>query len=272
MSKSLALPPRPELLINLQRLMRESEPDIDNLAKLIKQDIALYSTLLSVVNSPYYRRSNQINSIEQAIVTLGMPRVFTLLQSIAVRSSLESTHELENFWSSATEVAHICSVIADRFILIDSEIAYSVGMLHAAGIPLMMHHFPEYSKFHQQHSVLQPKNLCSLERETFSTDHYHQGYELIKHWYLDDNISLSLRYQPITQAVIMDPKHLPEEVPILLALLKIAKAISSEYCLYWNQKRDDEGILQQLKHSLDFLHISYEDFRDLREQFSHHFA
>ena len=70
----------------------------------------------------------------------------------------------------------------------------------------------------------------------------------------------------------MNPKHLPAEVPILLALLKIAKAISSEYCLYWNHKRDDEGILQHLKHPLEFLHISYEDFRDLREQFSHHFA
>ena len=183
-----------------------------------------------------------------------------------MRSSLESSDLLEDFWNSAIEVAQICSMIAEQFIIIDSEMAYSVGMLHAAGIPLMIQNFPEYHAFHQQRTGLRANKLCTLERDRFATDHYHQGYELTKHWNLDAKVSLSLRYQPITQAVIKDPKHLPAEVPILLALLKVAKAISSEYCRYWDQGDNEQSILHHLKRPLEFLHISYDDFYDLREQ------
>ncbi len=271
MSKLLAIPPRPDLLIELQLLIQSKEPNLDSLARLIKKEVALYSILLSIVNSPIYRRNNQINSIEQAIALLGINKVFTLIQSIIVRSSLETTEPLENFWASATEVANICGMIAEQFIIIDSDVAYSLGMLHAAGIPLMMQKFPEYHTFHQQNIGLCANKLCFLEREQFATDHYHQGYELTKHWHLDENVSLSLRYQPISQAVIKDPKHLPAEVPILLALLKIAKAVSAEYCRYWQQDGDEQSIWQSIKCSLEFLHISHDDFCDLREQISQRF-
>jgi len=246
MSKSLIIPPRPDLLIELQLLMKNPEPELNSLAILIKQDISLYSVLLSVVNSPLYRRNKHISSVEQAIVILGADKVFTLLQSIIMRSSLESSDLLKDFWNSAIEVAQICSMIAEQFIIIDSEMTYSVGMLHAAGIPLMIQNFPEYHAFHQQHTGLRANKLCTLERDRFATDHYHQGYELTKHWNLDTKVSLSLRYQPITQAVIKDPKHLPTEVPILLALLKVAKAISSEYCRYWGQGDNEQSILHHL--------------------------
>jgi HD-like signal output (HDOD) protein len=266
MSKSLIIPPRPDLLIELQQLIMNPDPDIDDLAQLIKKDIALYSILLSVVNSPLYRRNQQISSIEQAIVTLGMSKVLTLLQSIIVRSSLESCDLLEGFWDSAIEVAHICSMIAEQFIITDSDMAYSVGMLHSAGIPLMMQNFPAYRAFHQEHIGLPAQELCYLEREQFSTDHYQQGYELTKHWHLDKNISLSLRYQPITAAVIKDPKHLPQEVPTLLALLKIAKAVSPEYSRYWEKADDEQSMMTYLEGSLNLLHISPDEFYDLREQ------
>jgi HD-like signal output (HDOD) protein len=266
MSKSLIIPPRPDSLIVLQKLMANPEPDLTSLAKLIKKDVALYSILLSIVNSPLYRRSVQINSIDQAIVILGANKVFTLLQSIIMRSSLESSDLLEGFWNSAIEVAHICSMIAEQFIIIDTEMAYNVGMLHAAGIPLMMQNFAEYRAFHQQYVGLPTKQLCLLEREHFDTDHYQQGYELTQYWNLDDNVSLSLRYQPITNAIIKNPKHLPTEVPTLLALLKIAKAISPEYSNYWMQAENEQALLQNLKSPLEFLHISQDDLYDLREQ------
>lgn len=266
MSKSLIIPPRPDSLLVLQKLMAEPEPNLDTLAKLIKKDVALYSILLSIVNSPLYRRSVQISSIDQAIVILGANKVFTLLQSIIIRSSLESSDLLEEFWNSAIEVAHICSIIAEQFILIDTEMAYNVGMLHATGIPLMMRNFTEYHIFHQQCAGLSSKERCLLEREHFQTDHYQQGYELTQHWNLDDNVGLSLRYQPITNAVIKNPKHLTAEVPTLLAILQIAKAISPEYSSYWGQEENDKALQKSLKSSLEFLHISQDDLQDLLEQ------
>jgi HD-like signal output (HDOD) protein len=268
-SKALLIPPRPDVLIELQSLLQTQDPDINYLIKVIKQDVALYTILLSVANSPVYRRVNAITSIDQAVMILGCVKVNTLIQAVVVRSELQQDDLYEEFWSSATEVASICSVIAEQFILVDPELAYKVGMLHAAGTAVMMQNFPNYSKFLRQNGHLASKELCYLERNTFATDHYQQGFELAKNWNMDESAALAVRYQPITMAVIKDHKHLPSEVPILLALLKLAKSLSNEYRRYWQDQEACNESNQQLKQILNYLHISDDDYKDLREQLSH---
>jgi len=266
-SKALIIPPCPTVLIELQNLLKTQEPDINYLIKVIKRDLALYTILLSAANSPIYRRSQAIKSIEQAIIILGTEKLATLIQTVILRSELDQAAIPEEFWSSCTEVASICSVIAEQFILVDSELAYKVGMLHATGMAVMMRNFSHYSLFVKKNNNLDAKKLCYLERETFGTDHYHQGYELTKTWNMDENAALAVRYQPITLAVLKDPKHLPPEVPTLLALLKLAKYISNEYRLYWKMT-EQQSELKQLDSILDHLDISQDDFQDLRDQLS----
>jgi HD-like signal output (HDOD) protein len=268
-SKALLIPPRPELLIELQSLLQTQDPDINYLIKVIKQDVALYTILLSVANSPVYRRAHAITSIDQAVMILGTDKVDTLIQAVVVRSELQQDGLYEEFWSSATEVASICSVIAEQFILVNPELAYKVGMLHAAGTAVMTQNFPHYTKFIRQNGHLTSKELCHLERQTFATDHYQQGFELANHWNMDERAALAVRYQPITMAVIKDHKHLPSEVPILLALLKLAKNLSNEYHRYWQDKADSEENRTTIMQVLRYLHITDDDYKDLREQLTH---
>jgi len=51
-TKELSIPARPRILLELQELMQHEELDLIKITQLIKQDVALYSTLLSTVNSP----------------------------------------------------------------------------------------------------------------------------------------------------------------------------------------------------------------------------
>lgn len=268
MSKALIIPPRPSLLIELQGLLQVQEPDIKHLIKVIKQDVALYTILLSVVNSPIYRRANAIASIEQALIILGAEKVSNLIEAVLLRSQLEQVNLFEEFWSSTTEVATICSVIAEQFIIINPELAYKVGMLHATGVPVMLNNIPDYKDFIHQHGTLNSKDLCYLEREAFSTDRYQQGYKLAQLWNMSEVAALTVRYQPITMDVLKDPKHLPIEIPTLLALLKLAKVISNEYRQYWRQSEELQGSQTQLRYVLEYLHISQDDFYDIREQLS----
>lgn len=269
MSQALIIPPRPELLIELQSLLHSQEPDISDLIKIIKQDVSLYTILLSIANSPIYRRANAITSIEQAVMILGSEKTITLIEAVLLRTELQQKKLPEEFWSSTTEVASICAVIAEQFIIIDPDLAYKAGMLHAAGIAVMIQNYSGYDHFIQQHGHLIAKDLCYLERDTFSTDHYQQGYELAKIWNMDERSALAVRYQPITAAVLKDHKHLPVEVPVLLSLLKLAKDLSNEYRFYWQKEAEDSEQSHQLDKALDYLHISQDDFQDLREQLCH---
>ena len=51
----LLIPTRPDLLMEVKDILAQGE-DPSKLAALIKRDVALYTILLSVVNSPLYRR------------------------------------------------------------------------------------------------------------------------------------------------------------------------------------------------------------------------
>ena len=51
---SFQVPAKPQILIDIQKLMAEDEPDIDKIALLISNDVGLSSAILKVINSPLY--------------------------------------------------------------------------------------------------------------------------------------------------------------------------------------------------------------------------
>jgi HD-like signal output (HDOD) protein len=98
MSNSLIIPACPEVLLKLTAVMKEPEPDIDQVSNIVNADVGLYSTLLATVNSPALGLSQTIESVSQAIMLLGPKRTFTLLRSAIMRNSLEQHGRLDGFW------------------------------------------------------------------------------------------------------------------------------------------------------------------------------
>ncbi|MEK9713984.1 MAG: HDOD domain-containing protein, partial [Thalassolituus sp.] len=107
----LVIPTRPDLLVELQALMA-TDPDPGELAALIKKDVVSYSILLSIVNSPLFRRQEPIHSVEQAVAMLGTQRVATMLQTVALRTQMDPNNAWEKFWQMATEVATLSYQLA----------------------------------------------------------------------------------------------------------------------------------------------------------------
>ncbi len=77
--KSLSLDPSQTTIVQLMQIIHEPEPDIDKIVKIIKHDANLSIKTLRYVQSPIFKRSTTINSINQAIVTLGMDNLKRLI-------------------------------------------------------------------------------------------------------------------------------------------------------------------------------------------------
>lgn len=260
----LIIPPRPGVLIDIQNLMAADEPNIEDIAKLIKQDVSLYAILLSAVNSPWMGLSQSIESAEKAIAFMGLDRVFNLLQAVIVRSCFKDSPLDESFWSTASEVAAISDDLARRYKVCEPDTAYTLGMLHNAGIPIMMANIDGYEDFISKHSHRAANEVCVLERKEFGTDHYLQGALMAKSWYLPEEVSLAIRYQPIASSVLTGKKELPPSVAKLLAIVSMAKNISNEYRHYWNTEQSENSD-EILAASLDYLHICSNEFSELKE-------
>ena len=146
------IPVRPHTLIAVQDLMKEKDPDIDSIAAVVKTDISLYTILLSTVNNPSVGLAQPATSVEQAIMLLGLDKVFTLLQGVSVRNGFESCSLPESFWTTAMEVAAICSDLANRYTGINRNQSYTTGMFHNADIAIMHESHKGFAEFIKQYA------------------------------------------------------------------------------------------------------------------------
>ena|GEM_PF-1124117 len=265
MTSSLIIPPRPTVLLNIQTLMAEEEVDIKAISVLVKEDIALYAIFLSAVNSPWMGLVTPVTSIEQAIMLLGLDRVFTLVQAVSVRNSFEGCPLQESFWTTAVDVAGICCDLANHYTGIDKNQAYSTGMLHNAGIAVMMNHHKSFKGFIKTHEFLAADELCVRERREFATDHFLQGAIMAREWHLGEEVVLAIRYQPIADKILKGQKTMAEGISTHLAILTLAKNISAPFRRYWLIDNDSEEIIQSTQMALDYLQINHSDFSETRE-------
>ncbi|MEA2101593.1 MAG: HDOD domain-containing protein [Thermodesulfobacteriota bacterium] len=87
----------PSLKINMLQVMTEVNSDqfrVDRLKEMIERDVGISYKLLKYLNSPFFRRTNDISSIKQAIVMLGENGIRRFL-SVIILSELSEDKSSE---------------------------------------------------------------------------------------------------------------------------------------------------------------------------------
>lgn len=263
--ESFVIPPLPKVLLSIKSLMKEDEPDIMAIAVLVKEDIALYTLFLSAANSPSHGLSQPVTSIENAIMVMGLERIYSMVQAMTVRNAFKDSGLKESFWTAATDVAGICSGLAHSFSGLDRNQAYSIGMLHNAGIAIMLNNHKTFKHFMKVHESLPSPQLCATERKEFGTDHYLQGALMAKHWNLSEEVVLTIRCQPIAEKILAGPKKMSENIRTYLSILMLAKSVSAEFKKYWLVLSEDKQTVLDTRLALDYLQVNHGDFEDAKE-------
>ncbi len=263
-SFSSLIPPQPEILLQLAQQCRQDDPDIPRIARLINRDVAVYSAILKVVNSPCYGLPNQITSIPHAISLLGIERVFSQVRLIILRNTLSKTGRMERFWDTAQDVSRISLILADRLDLnINRDELYTLGMLHDCGLPLMVQAFDDYRDFLRDSQGYDCATLQQQEAQHFGFSHYQLGARMAERWYLPTAIVESIRLQPDLLEVLQDRIEAQESSRHLLALLTLAQDISAEYRYYWRIRHSDTHT--RVAAALAFLALPEYDYLSLKE-------
>jgi len=265
LAQSLIIPPRPEILLNIQKVMREEDPDVNAISKLMKEDISLYAIFLSAANSPWMGLSQPATSIEHAVMLMGLDRIYAMIQAIMVRNSFADAPLKEHFWTTAIDVAGICSDLSNRFSGFDRNQAYSIGMLHNAGIAIMIQQNEGFKEFITDHHQTPSNLLCIHERHRFGTDHFLQGALMARQWNLGEDVALCIRYQPLADKILNGQKEVSDSVATYLAILTIAKSISAEFRRYWSTDLNEDRTNQDTADALNYLHINHSEYYEIKE-------
>jgi len=265
---SISIPPRPEILGELSREVELPHPDTDRIAACLKRDVALYGTVLRIVNSAAFNTGGKVISIERAIMLLGLRRILRVAQVSLLQTHLGRHAPIPRFWDTAAEVAYITASLARHYTGVSGDDAYTVGLLHDFGMPLMMQAFPDFRSLLAQVNQDPSRCLASEASDRYGFNHYDVGRELGKLWGLPELLNQAIYLQPQLEAVFSERVAVEriEDIKSLLALLDVARHISKTYRRFWRAADEwpDDAVSA---FSLEHLGLTPHDVIDLQEHY-----
>ncbi|MGE6528191.1 HDOD domain-containing protein [Pseudomonas sp. NPDC077382] len=265
--QGISVPPQPQIMVDLQMEQLMPEPDLRAIARLISQDPGLSGALLKTVNSPFFGIANRIASIQQAVNLLGCNSVINLINAQSIRGELTDAAivTLNRFWDSAQDVASTCFALAKRIGYRAPDEAYTLGLFHNCGIPLMVGRFPGYMVVLEEAyaSVDVETRVTDIENRELNTNHAVVGYYVARSWKLPQPLCETIANHHNALALFNDEWSDPQ-VKTLLAILKMAEHICACHRVLGGQAADHEwDTVSQLV--LEYVGLSDYDFECQRD-------
>lgn len=266
--QGISVPPQPQIMVDLQMEQVMPHPDLKAIAKLISQDPGLSGALLKIVNSPYFGLANKVGSIQRAVNLLGSRSVINMVNALSIKGEMsdETIVTLNRFWDTAQDVAMTSLTLAKRIGCEAVDEAYTLGLFHNCGIPLMLKRFPHYMSVLEESyaSASAERRIVDTENRLLNTNHAVVGYFTAKSWNLPLHLCEAIASHHNALAIFSDDSTRDAQLKNLLAILKMAEHICRSYQVLGKQQVDHEWqCLQPLV--LDYVGLSEYDFENLRE-------
>ena len=189
------LPSLPQIVLRMLHACNQ-EADYRELANLVGSDTALSARVLSLANSAFFNAGKPVQSIERALLRLGIDNLRTLVITAALRQFLQELgadewQQMRDFWRHSLATALLARTLSVLTRYASPDEAYLVGMLHNIGELITLRSpSPELPD--------EPANLSQAETAAILT----------QHWGLGPLAADAVRYQQVPPEDIWDTPHL----------------------------------------------------------------
>ncbi len=138
-SLDIAIPAKPQALVELSLLLADEDVNLDAVARLIEGDMALAAAVLKAVNSSLYGLRGRVQTVQQAITYLGTREVVGIAYEMGLRAAFGPADELEPLWQRAALRGLVMSRLAQKLSL-DAWAAHSAGLFEECGKAVLFRH------------------------------------------------------------------------------------------------------------------------------------
>lgn len=186
------IPAFPPIVLRLLDLLARDDVEIRELVALISSDPAFSAQILRVANSPLFGFRARVDSLQSALVVLGLKRVQSLSMTVATANHMKAAlriEELSRCWRHMLACALLTDELA-RSCRAFEERAYTAGLLHDIGrLGLLLAYPTEYAGLLRNggRNVLE---LLDCEREVLGVDHCEAGRLLAVQWNLPQDFQI----------------------------------------------------------------------------------
>lgn len=248
------LPSYPKINSEFRHLM-EQGADISKITDLLKQDVGIYSKLLSISNSPYYCGLTPNRTLEQAISRLGLKTTKNYVEIISNRSLYTTSNKkykeiLKKLWEHSLSCAYASEILSNHLQHKMADEVFTMGLLHDIGKLLLL----------QIAIEMDTKGIYGQEIDvhelTETLDNYHGvfGGSLLKKWNFPPEYAYISQYHNNVEKA----GNITKELMIIHLANLIAKSLG--YTLNGPQSIDLENVP-----SLEFLKLPLQEIAQIEE-------
>lgn len=201
--------------MRIQQEIAKEEPDLRLIEKLIVSDQSLTAKVLSVSNSSFYKGLQQVSTVRNAIVRLGINEVSNIIMLVTHENNFRSKDPfvhgiMRKLWRHSVGCALGSNWLAKQCGLHAlAHEAFFAGLLHDVGMLFILTVMDDLK--HSNKLKAQPSDALLVE--AMNTLHTNHGHSLMSHWNLPQKYSTIARDHHQEEC---DPNNL------LLALVRLA--------------------------------------------------
>lgn len=224
LQSKLRIPPRPEVVSVLQEEMRKEFADLARIGRAIGADVGLAGAMLRTVNSPAFGLTRKVSAVGQAINLIGLANVASLATALVLRGTLGGNQpSMVRFWDTAEKTALLCAHLARQLRGIAPDEAYTVGLFHDCGIPILMQHKPGYKDTLARANRAGDRCFAAVEEEDVGTHHGAVGYFLARSWELADELCQAILWHHDIE--VFNDDSVPGTVRNYIGIIHLAEHI-----------------------------------------------
>ncbi len=214
-----SLPPAPEVLPKLIKIMKDPDTDSNDVVQLIATDPAITSGVLRLSNSGAYSPPSPVTDLNEAVAMLGIKEVYRIVNLVSSGDYLDGALPSMDIgkgslWQHSLAVALIMDQIGKTHTDMEG-LPYTLGLLHDIGkLGLHLGCGEEYVNVFKKVET-ERLSVCKAEEKTFGFDHAVAGSKMLEEWSFPDYVHQPIRYQ-------YEPMNAPEEHRALAGALHVA--------------------------------------------------
>ncbi|MEM8484756.1 MAG: HDOD domain-containing protein [Bacteroidota bacterium] len=255
----LNFPTLPHTFLRAMELSRDVESiNLDEVVKVVQNDLGAVTRILRVVNSAYYGVRSEINSIRRAVVVLGPEAVLGIVMSMSLvdlRSNLNVTTAVPflNLVRHSIATGFIARHLSSKASLPTSSArdkqellneAFTAGLLHDFGKIVLLHNFPDEAAVLYESPMdplISDEEILEKERQVFGFSHAETGGFLMN----------QLNFPPAISAIVErhhdleDVSELPMSIRALLYIIVMSNRLANTMGYDFNHKITEQVFAEE---------------------------
>ena len=190
------LPSIPKVVALLLSELDRPEPDLKKITQLISTDVALTTRLLQFSNSGFFKLSQQVNSVSEALAVLGLSHVRAMATAAATSRSIKALPgiNLQQFWNYSLNVAKVSRSLAG-VVRQNQQAAFTCGLIHAFGELVMHITMPQEVALLDAEIGALDLRRARTERKQFGYCYAQVGAGFARKWLFPQPIADALEHQ-----------------------------------------------------------------------------